>query len=175
MPQTVVSDVYTFYQHSTRKGNARKMKHLTLMLSALMLLAITGCCSIEMSLPGSMKGIEVVDAPYPADRIIVMSNSGLYLLFLFDFSGDIRWNAEKNDINGGIAWHKYLSSPGSLYNTMNHIAVRENACLSNVLMQDTSRLDFSPTSYAGAIMGLMGMNHNCASAVLCPIVEKNEK
>ncbi len=144
------------------------MKAIVLTL-ALAMAMLTGCASVSLSSPGIMEGIDVKGAGGPVDRVAVINNCGLYLLWSLTVgTGDVRWNPKTQDINGGCAMFKDFSNMHNIYEALNRIAERENCELVDVVFLDGSDSSMSLFSYSGLAAGLIGVNDITVSAVLRP-------
>lgn len=143
-------------------------KRITLLICIVALTMLTGCASIEMSSPNSMAGIELSGVDGELDRIAVVTNNGLYILWTFPLgSGDMRWNDKKQTINGKTALFQDYSGLEEAMYALGKVAERENEEASEVIALDNSLVTMELFSYQGAAMGLFGLNSINLSAVLC--------
>lgn len=148
------------------------MRKMFYLMMAAIAVAVTGCASVEMSAPGSLAGIDVVGAVGKPDRQIVVSNGGMYALWLVTVgTGDIRWNEVKQDINGGTILFEDYSGMENILSALNHYAIKYGRNLADVVLNEGSQSDLQLTSYGGVGAGLVGFNAISVSAVMC---EKDE-
>lgn len=77
------------------------MKKIKLAAIAVAGLLAGGCATVEMSSPGSLKGVDVKGAGGKADRAIMVANEGYYLFQAWPLvAGDVTWIAGRNEIDG---------------------------------------------------------------------------
>lgn len=68
-----------------------------------LLLASAGCTTVEISSPGTLKGVDVKGAGGMADRAIMVGNEGYFLFQRFPLvTGDVTWCRTRREIDGGI-------------------------------------------------------------------------
>ena len=79
----------------------------TLMQAVMIAAAILvgGCTTVEISSPGSLKGVDVKGAGGKADRAIMIGNEGYFLFHCIPLvAGDVTWDARKGEIVDEIAF-----------------------------------------------------------------------
>lgn len=135
------------------------------MLSVLM----AGCASVKYSSPGKLSGITVKGSDGAgAGQVVSITTSGYYMFWTIPLvSGDLRWNYEKNDIEGGFSLFSDQVGFNELQDTLIKIANVRDCDLADVCFGD-SDVSFADASYAGAIGTCFGSSHMCVSAVLVP-------
>lgn len=130
---------------------------------------MAGCASVEMSRRGSLKGVDVVGATTPADRVVLVNNSAVHLFWTWTIaSGDLRWDAQKKDIKGGIAWFDDFCGNDDCYEVLQNIAERENCDLVDVIFTESSAPGFSVDSYEGLFGFIAGSYSVQGCAILRP-------
>ncbi|MGN0833686.1 MAG: hypothetical protein ACI4RD_08595 [Kiritimatiellia bacterium] len=101
------------------------------MLFALFALAVAGCATVEISSVGSMRG---------GDRLLVIQNDGYELLWLLPlWSGDLSWDAERNDVSRRPALFANHADVRHLWAAARRIAEREHCDLVDVTFIDNYR------------------------------------
>ena len=145
------------------------MTGLSRTLAACGAALLAGCATVEISSPGSMRGITMPGATTPADRSVIVYNSGCHLFWWWTlWSGDLRWDEAKDDIAGGVALFRNCTGMDDAFSVLQHVAAREKCDLVDVVFTDASRSDLSVSSAQGLLQGLLGISDVMASAVLRP-------
>jgi len=118
------------------------------MLAGLGLVMLTGCASVERTTPGIMDGLDVVGGDTPALQTICVRNSGIALFHaIVAECGDVRYNKEKHDMEGGMVFFDYQCSCYDCYKTMQDVANDERKSLTNVSMFNNSLPSGGITGY----------------------------
>lgn len=140
-------------------------------LAAFSLIA-SGCASVEMSSPESLAGINIYGTSTKADRMVVIRNSGFYFLGMTIVSGDLSWNEETEDINGGWSITRDQARIADCYRALQFVADREERDLADVTFHENSVMGFAAstsdtmTMALGAMGAIFGLYEVEASAVL---------
>lgn len=145
--------------------------------AALLAAALSaGCAHVTISSPNSLSGLDVLGSPTPADRQVVVRNSGIHGLWWFPImSGDMRWDDEKNDIKGGTDFFSNHCSPTDCMNTLEKIAERENCDLVDIYFTDMTKSGFDVTSFSGLFAWAGGLYEVQACGILRPRADAPEK
>ncbi len=151
----------------------KKMLEFAALLAAVL---AAGCAHVDMSSPKSLSGLDVVGSPTRADRQVVVRNSGMHLLWWFSIAtGDLRWDDEKNDIKGGLAFFDNHCSPKDCMQALQNIAERENCDLVDVYFTDMTKSGFDVTSFSGLFAWVGGLYEVQACGILRPRDGEPEK
>lgn len=139
-------------------------------LAALsMVVLATGCAHVNLSSPNSLAGLDVMGSPTPADRQVVVRNSGFHFFWTWPLvSGDMRWDDEKNDIKGGSAFFADHCNNQACMNVLQRIAERENCDLAGVYYTDMTESAFDVSSVSGLFGWLVGLYEVQACGILRP-------
>lgn len=119
-----------------------------------------------------MANIDILGSPTVCDRHIVVRNCGIYILGWTIVSGDLSWDEEKNDIDGGLSFRRDMVKISNCYETLQNIAKRENRDLADVVFLDRTTFGMtSPSSdvtsmVTGLLSIICGLYEVQASAVL---------
>lgn len=152
------------------------MNKMIVLLALLAAALATGCAHITISSPNSLSGLDVLGSPTPADRQVVVRNSGIHALWWFSImTGDLRWDDEKNDIKGGTAFFdNHCTSQDCMY-TLQNIAERENCDLVDVYFTDMTKSGFDVTSLSGLFAWVGGLYEVQACGILRPRADEPAK
>ena len=145
---------------------------------AAMLLAamFAGCATVEYSSPGKLSGITVKGVEgAESGQVVTISTLGYHMFWTIPLaSGDLRWNYEKNDIEGGTLLFSDQVGFNELQDALIKIANVRDCDLADVSFGD-SDVSFADASYAGAIGTCFGSSQMSVSAVLVPRKNANAK
>lgn len=145
---------------------------------AAMLLAamFAGCATVDYSSPGKLSGITVKGVEGAEDgQVVSITTLGYYMFWTIPLaSGDLRWNYEKNDIEGGTSLFSDQVGFSELQDALIRIADARDCDLADVNFND-SDVSFADASYAGAIGTCFGSSQMSVSAVLVPRKNANAK
>ena len=101
-------------------------------------------------------------------QIVVIETTGYYLLWAIPLcSGDVRWNEEKQSIEGGFSMFKDHVSIENLQRAITNYADRRNCDLVDVLYNDDDTT-YAGVSESGIIGVFFGSSTMGVSAVLVP-------
>ena len=137
-------------------AGTRQVRHKPLPLvgiMAMLLVGLTGCATVYRTTPGSLTSIDY---------------TGYHFLWTFPlFSGDLRWNEEKQSINGGTCLFSDQVGADELQNALLKIAERRNCDVIDIVFDD-SDTSYAGVSESGAIGLFFGSSHMGVSGVLVP-------
>lgn len=143
--------------------------------AAMLLTAMfAGCATVEYSSPGKLSGITVKGVEgAESGQVVSITTTGYYLFWTIPLaSGNLDWNYEKNDVEGGFSLFSDQVGFNDLQDTLLKIANVRDCDLADVSFCD-SDVSFADASYAGAIGACFGSSQMSVSAVLVP--RKNAK
>ena len=130
--------------------------------------ALSGCASVTYSSPQALSGITIKGAAGAPSQLVCIETTGYYVLWTLPLvSGDLRWNADKQSIEGGTSFFQDQVSVEELQDALLKIAELRNCDLADVNYFD-SDTTYASASQAGAIGALFGSSHMSVSAVLIP-------
>lgn len=141
------------------------MNKLLHQFALLVVLATTGCASVEISKPKSLKGIDILGATTQADRQVVVRCSGFHFVSATFLVGDLRWDEKERNIRGGSRWFHDCNTH-DCYKVLQEVARRENSDLVDVILNESSSIGFNTTSYQGIFYALFGLYEVQACGVL---------
>ena len=144
---------------------------------AAMLLAamFAGCATVEYSSPGKLSGITVkgVDSA-ESGQVVSITTTGYYMFWTIPLaSGNLDWNYEKNDVEGGFSLFSDQVSFNDLQDTLLKIANVRDCDLADVSFCDSDETYAGLFSETGLIGTCFGSSQMSVSAVLVP--RKNAK
>lgn len=135
-----------------------------------------GCAHVDISSPKSLSGLDVLGSPTPADRQVVVRNSGLHVLWSFPLaSGDMRWDEKTQDIKGGLSFFHDHCNTKVCMEVLEGIANRENCDLVGVYFTDMTKSSFDVTSIPGLFAWVGGLYEVQACGILRPRAAATEK
>ena len=130
--------------------------------------ALAGCASVDYSSTRALSGITIKGAADSPRQLVFIDTAGFYVLWTIPVaSGDLRWNAAKQSIEGGIAFFQDQVGVEELQNALLKIAESRNCELVDVNFYD-SDTSYAGPSYSGAVGTLFGSSRMSVSAVLVP-------
>ena len=98
---------------------------------------VGGCTTVEISSPGSLKGVDVKGAGGKADRAIMIGNEGYYLFHNIPLvAGDVTWDAGKGKIVDEIAFFSGELCGDRMANAMFHYAESQNCDLVDLVINN---------------------------------------
>ena len=138
-------------------------------VAALLLAIVTGCVTVEYSSPGMLRNVTVKGAKgAEAGQVVTITTSGYYMLWTIPLvSGDLRWDAETQEICGGTSFFQDQVGFNELQEALLKIAETRNCDLADVYFCDSDS-SYAGVSYGGAIGTLFGSSHMGVSAILVP-------
>ena len=139
---------------------------------AAMLLAamFAGCATVKYSAPGKLadvvvKGVE--GAEY--GQVVTIDTYGYYMFWTIPLvSGNLDWNYEKNDVEGGFSLFSDQVGFNELQDTLLKIANARDCDLADVSFCDSDETYAGLFSETGLIGTCFGSSQMSVSAVLVP-------
>ena len=111
-------------------AGTRQVRHKPLPLvgiMAMLLVGLTGCATVYRTTPGSLTSIDYKGAnDTPLEQVYITTTGYHFLWTVPLFSGDLRWNEEKQSINGGTCLFSDQVGADELQNALLKIAERRN-------------------------------------------------
>ena len=138
-------------------------------LVALSAALLAGCATVNYSSPGTLKNVTVDSVKSAESRqVVAITTSGYYMFWAIPLvSGDLRWNRETGEIQGGTAFFQDQVGFSELQEALHKIAEHRNCDLAEVYFNDSDN-SYAGVSYEGAIGAFFGSSHMSVSAVLVP-------
>ena len=135
---------------------------------AMFLAGAAGCATVYRTTPGALTSIGYKDANAIPLEHVYITTTGYYCLWTVPLaSGDLRWNEEKQSINGGTCLFSDQVGVNELQDALLKIAESRNCDVIDVMFDD-SDTSFADVSYGGAIGAFFGSSHMGVSGVLVP-------
>ena len=136
-------------------------------LAAAML--IGGCTTVEISSPGTLKGIDVKGAGGQADRVIMLGNEGYYLFQFIPLAvGDVTWDEKKGGIVNEISFFSDELAGDRMANAMFRYAESQDCDLVDLVINNRTECKiglFGLMDWFNTVVGCQGV---CYSGVLRP-------
>lgn len=137
------------------------------LIVGLVLGLCVGCASIERTSPGMMDGLEVVGSSSPALQCVCVRNFGLGILYICTaICGDVDYNQEEHDIEGGCLLFRDKCNCSDCYRTMQAVANDEGKKLTNVNFYNGSLPSQGITGYIDFMGWLLEFEDVGCSGVL---------
>ena len=111
----------------------------TLVQAAMVAAAVLvgGCTTVEISQPGSLKGLDVKGAGGKADRAIMLGNEGYFLFHCIPLvCGDVTWDAKKGGIVDEISFFSDELKGDRMAVAMFHYAESQNCDLVDLVINN---------------------------------------
>ena len=132
------------------------------------LVGAAGCATVYRTTPGSLTGMGYKDADAIPLEQVYITTTGYYCLWTIPLvSGDLRWNEEKQSINGGTCLFSDQVGAAELQGALLKIAESRNCDVIDIMFDD-SDTTFANVSYGGIIGAFFGSSHMGVSGVLVP-------
>ena len=145
------------------------MKTLVCGALAVLALLVGGCTTVEISSPGTLKGVDVKGAGGKADRAIMLGNEGYFLFQCIPIvAGDVTWDAKKGGIVNEITLFSNELAGDRMANAMFRYAESQNCDLVDLVINDKTECKiglFGLMDWFNTIVGYQGV---CYSGVLRP-------
>ena len=145
------------------------MKAIVRMAAIAAAVLVGGCTTVEISSPGSLKGVDVKGAGGKADRAIMLGNEGYYLFQSIPLvAGDVSWDAKKGGIVNGVSFFSDELAGDRMANAMFRYAESQNCDLVDLVINNRSDCKiglFGLLDWFNTIVGSQGV---CYSGVLRP-------
>lgn len=136
--------------------------------AAALLLLFGGCASLTCSTPGMLDGITIKDSFGEPSQVVVIQTSVFYLFWSLPIaSGDLSWNEEKQNIEGGVTFFEDQAGVEEIQTALMKYAESRNCDLADVNFNDADT-SYGDVSYEGALGVLFGSSDLSVSAVLIP-------
>ena len=133
-----------------------------------LLVGAAGCASVYRTTPGSLTGMGYKDADAIPLEQVYITTTGYHCLWSIPLaSGDLRWNEEKQSINGGTCLFTDMVGVDELQNALLRIAESRNCDVIDIVFDD-SDTSYAGVSESGAIGLFFGSSHMGVSGVLVP-------
>ena len=132
------------------------------------LVGAVGCATVYRTTPGSLTGMGYKDADAIPLEQVYITTTGYYCLWTIPLvSGDLRWNEEKQSINGGTCLFSDQVGAAELQDALLKIAESRDCDVIDMTFDD-SDTSYAGVSYEGAVGVLFGSSHMGVSGVLVP-------
>ena len=139
-----------------------------------LLVGASGCATVYRTAPGSLTGMGYKGADSTPLEQVYITTEGYYCLWSIPImSGDLRWNEEKQSINGGTRLFCDMVSATDLQNALLKIAESRNCNVIDIMFDD-SDTTYAGVSYEGAVGLFFGSSHMGVSGVLVPKKAQSE-
>ena len=149
----------------------RRMRRMQLPfvgIMAVIFASAAGCATVYRTTPGSLTSIDYKGAnDTPLEQVYITTTGYHFLWTVPLFSGDLRWNEEKQSINGGTCLFSDQVGADELQNALLKIAERRNCDVIDIVFDD-SDTSYAGVSEGGAIGLFFGSSHMGVSGVLVP-------
>ena len=127
-----------------------------------------GCATVYRTTPGSLTSMGYKDADATPLEHVYITTTGYHCLWSIPLaSGDLRWNEEKQSINGGTCLFSDMVGIDELQNALLKIAESRNCDVIDVVFDD-SDATYAGVSYGGIVGAFFGSSHMGVSGVLVP-------
>ena len=138
-------------------------------VAALFAAMAAGCATVEYSSPGMLRNVSVKGVQgAESGQVVTITTSGYYMFWTIPLvSGDLRWDAETQEICGGTSFFRDQVGFNELQDALLKIAETRNCDLADVYFSDSDS-SYAGVSYGGAIGALFGSSHMGVSAILVP-------
>ena len=152
-----------------KKGQSETMKTLFSAAAIAAAVLVGGCTTVEISSPGTLKGVDVKGAGGKADRAIMLGNEGYYLFQCVPIvAGDVTWDSKKGGIVDEISFFSNELEGDRMANAMFRYAESQNCDLVDLVINNRSDCKiglFGLLDWFNTIVGYQGV---CYSGVLRP-------
>ena len=130
---------------------------------------VGGCTTVEISSPGSLKGVDVKGAGGNADRAIMLGNEGYYLFQSIPLvAGDVSWDAKKGGIVNGVSFFSDELAGDRMANAMFRYAESQDCDLVDLVINNRSECKIGLFGLMDWISTVVGCQGVCYSGVLRP-------
>jgi len=157
----------TKYKNLTDAGRAL-LRPLAFVGAMAALVGAAGCASVYRTTPGSLMSMGYKDADGTPLEQVYITTTGYYCLWTVPLaSGDLRWNAKKQSINGGTCLFSDQVGATELQDALLKIAESRNCDVIDIMFDD-SDTSYAGVSYGGLVGLFFGSSHMGVSGVLVP-------
>ena len=143
------------------------MKKLKLAMVAAAGLLAAGCATVEISSPGSLKGVDVKGAGGKADRAIMVANEGYYLFQSLPLvAGDVSWVTGRNEIDGSAVFFSEELEGDKMLNAIGKYANSRDCDLVDVVIINKCECKIGLFGLMDWFNTVVGYQGGCYSGVL---------
>ena len=145
------------------------MKTLLQVAAIAAAVLVGGCTTVEISSPGTLKGIDVKGAGGKADRAIMLGNEGYYLFQCIPIvAGDVTWDARKGGIVDEISFFSNELSGDRMANAMFRYAESQNCDLVDLVINNRTDCKIGLFGLLDWFQTIVACHSVCYSGVLRP-------
>lgn len=158
----------TQYCNSADTKRARFRSLAAVGAMAALLAGAAGCATVYRTSPGSLTNMGYQGANSAPTELVYITTTGYHFLWSIPLaSGDLRWNASKQSINGGTCLFSDQVGADELQNAMLKIAESRHCDVIDMMFDD-SDTSYAGVSYGGIIGLFFGSSQIGLSGVLVP-------
>ena len=130
---------------------------------------VGGCTTVEISSPGSLKGVDVKGAGGKADHAIMLGNEGYYLFQCIPIvAGDVTWDSRKGGIFDEISFFSNELAGDRMANAMFRYAESQDCDLVDLVINNRSDCKIGLFGLMDWFQTIVGYQGVCYSGVLRP-------
>ena len=145
------------------------MKTLVRAAAVAAAVLVGGCTTVEISSPGSLKGVNVKGAGGQADRAIMLGNEGYYLFQCIPLvAGDVTWDSKKGGIVDEIALFSDELAGDRMANAMFRYAESQNCDLVDLVINNRTECKIGLFGLLDWFQTIVACRGVCYSGVLRP-------
>ena len=145
------------------------MKTLFSAVAVAAAVLVGGCTTVEISSPGTLKGIDVKGAGGKADRAIMLGNEGYYLFQCIPIvAGDVTWDAKRGGIVDEISFFSNELSGDRMSSAMFRYAESQNCDLVDLVINNRTECKIGLFGLMDWFQTIVACHGGCYSGVLRP-------
>lgn len=130
---------------------------------------VGGCTTVEISSPGSLKGMNVKGAGGKADRAIMLGNEGYYLFQCIPLvAGDVTWDSRKGGIVDEIVLFSDELAGDRMANAMFRYAESQDCDLVDLVINNRTECKIGLFGLLDWFQTIVACHGVCYSGVLRP-------
>ena len=130
---------------------------------------VGGCTTVEISSPGSLKGVNVKGAGGKADRAIMLGNEGYYLFQCIPLvAGDVTWDSRKGGIVDEIVLFSDELACDRMANAMFRYAESQDCDLVDLVINNRTECKIGLFGLLDWFQTIVACHGVCYSGVLRP-------
>ena len=130
---------------------------------------VGGCTTVEISSPGTLKGIDVKGAGGKADRAIMLGNEGYYLFQCIPLvAGDVTWDSRKGGIVDEIVLFSDELAGDRMSNAMFRYAESQDCDLVDLVINNRTECKIGLFGLLDWFQTIVACHGVCYSGVLRP-------
>ena len=130
---------------------------------------VGGCTTVEISSPGTLKGIDVKGAGGKADRAIMLGNEGYYLFQCIPLvAGDVSWDAKRGGIVDELAFFSDELAGDRMSNAMFRYAESQDCDLVDLVINNRTDCKIGLFGLLDWFQTIVACHSVCYSGVLRP-------